>query len=202
LAAARDPRISFVVQVSGPLVSPFEADTYAAVNGWRAAGLNDKERTEAERLWRQEVAVIRQPADFSAWDRYRKAVLAAQGTTWYAKSRYVPSTPDDWFTTWYRLVADFDPVPHLEKVWAPVFWVYGDLDTQSDVSRNLAVIERIRKSAPVRFDMARFASTGHGILAPVDSLGRALGPLSTPSGFFEALETWLVRQEPASASPK
>jgi pimeloyl-ACP methyl ester carboxylesterase len=197
LVASRDPRVSFVVQVSGPVVSPYEADTFAAMNRWRAAGLDDRERAEAVRLWRQEVDVIRHPDDAPGWDRYREAVRAAEKTAWYARSGYAPSTPDDWFTTWYRLVADFDPVPHLEKLRAPLLWLYGELDSQSDVARNVALIERIRRSAPVRFDVARIARSGHGILAPVDSLGRALGPLSTPPEFFEALESWLKRIERA-----
>jgi pimeloyl-ACP methyl ester carboxylesterase len=192
-AAARDPRIGFVVQVSGPLVSPFEADTYAALGAWRAAGLGDGERAEAEQLWRLEVAAIRRPGA-AAWDRYRQAVRDAREKSWYAKSRYAPTAPDDWFARWYRRVADFDPIPHLERVRAPVLWVYGDHDTQSDVTRNLEAIDRLRRSAPVRFEVARFAAAGHGMLAPVDSQGRALGPLATPPGFFEAVELWLARQ--------
>ncbi len=193
LAAARDPRIRFVVQVSGPVVSPFEADTYATLNSWRAAGLSARELDDAERMWRQEVDVIRRPGDSTSWNRYVAADLAARSESWYRKSRYAPSKPDGWFTTWYRLVSDFDPVPHLRLVNAPVLWMYGASDTQSDIPRNLQIIEQLRANGRTQSEVATFSHTGHGMLAPVDSLGRARGPLATPPKFFETLERWLAR---------
>ncbi len=194
LAAARDPRIKFVVQVSGPVVSPLEADTYAALNGLRTAGLGAHELAEFERLWRQEVDAIRHPAESPVWSRYRAADLAARGSTWYAKSRYAPSVPESWFTNWYRLVADFDPMSTLRQVRAPMLWLYGDHDTQSDVPGNLRRIAVLRRTKGTRLEVARFPGTGHGFLAPVDSFGVALGPLATPPGFFETLDGWLARQ--------
>lgn len=196
LAAARDPGIRFLVQVSGPVVSPFEADTYATLNRWRVAGLSADERDAAERMWRQEVDVIRRPNDSTAWNRYAAADLAARTESWYRKSRYAPSIPDDWFTTWYRLVADFDPVSQLRQVKAPVLWMYGTNDTQSDVPRNLRIIEQLRADRRRRFDVALFRATGHGMFAPVDSMGDARGPLATPAQFFQTLQKWLARNVP------
>lgn len=202
LVADRDSRIRFVVQVSGPVVSPLEADTYAALNSLRAAGLDAREQAEFERLWRQEVDAIRHPADSAAWDRYRAADVAARTASWYTKSRYAPSVPGSWFTHWYGLVADFDPVPSLQRIRASVLWLYGDNDTQSDVLRNRTMIERIRTTAAGHLEVAHFARTGHGFLAPVDSFGVALGPLATPPGFLETLDAWLARHTLPRTSPR
>lgn len=193
LVAARDPRIRFLVQVSGPVVSPFEADTYAALNRWRALRLDRSELDAAERMWRHEADAIRRPADSVAWSRYAAADLSARSESWYAKSGYAPSKPSDWFAQWYRLVADFDPVPHLRQVRAPVLWMYGTEDTQSDVPRNRRIIDQIIAGGQVRFAVATFRETGHGMLAPVDASGVSRGPLGTPPGFFETLERWLAR---------
>lgn len=43
-----------------------------------------------------------------------------------------------------RVSADFDPIPSLLASRAPMMWIYGEGDTESDVGRNVSILQELR----------------------------------------------------------
>lgn len=193
LVAARDTTLAFLIQVSGPAVTPYEADTHAATVAWRRLGLNRTELSAARSLWALEVEAIRLLPKSPAWERYRDAGAAAARQPWFARAQYGMTEPTDWFARWYRKVAGSDPAASVPTIRAPMLWLYGSHDTQSDVRENVRRLKVMRQKWALDLTVVTVPNADHGVLAPVDRLGRPVGSLAVPLSFFAAMERWLDR---------
>lgn len=196
LVAAADPALAFVVQVSGPLVSPYEADTHATRIAARRAGLDAAAEEELVALWSEEVRAIARPHDDAAWARYAEHVERARRAPWYERSGYGATTRGDRFARWYALVAHHDPLPSLRTAQAPMLWLYGAHDSQSEVPRNAALLQRLAEqgsasSSRTRYDVRVYEGADHGLLVPADELGRGDAWPTIAPRFFTDVHGWL-----------
>ena len=91
------------------------------------------------------------------------------------------------------MVVDFDPVPYLRETEAPILWVYGDTDDQSELARNIALIERLRRDHGRNFNLMVTPAAGHGLLAPVDQVSRGTWPMQMQAGIWETVLRWIDR---------
>jgi dienelactone hydrolase len=191
IVAAADARLGFVVHVSGPVVTVSEADGYAMR---RSLLKRDAPAAATERLsafWRMEVDAILHPGADRV-QHLEQLVAAAMDEPWFERFPYRVGPVDGWWWAWYGHVADFDPVPELRASTAPMLWIYGDADTESDVSRNLQILQRLRDDGKP-FEIAVFPRSGHGLMAPADALGRSLGTLTVAPGFFDTVFEFIHR---------
>lgn len=189
IAARLDPGVQFVVNISGPAVSVAEADTYALESELRRESWSEADIAERVRLWELNLESIRNPTSDEAWQRLQTAIDAVRGRAWFAETPYEPGREAQW-RSWYRLVADHDPSTILEELDAPMLWMFGAMDGQSDPARNIAALEGLRRRGK-DYTIALYPAAGHGLLVPVDSRGRDGELLTTAPGFFPDLERWL-----------
>lgn len=196
LVAAQDPGLAFVVHVSGPVVTVSEADGFAMRRSLleRGAPIEVIERLSV--FWRMEVDALLHPGT-ERLERLERMVSRAAGEPWFEKFPYRVGPVDGWWWNWYGHVADFDPIPALLASRAPMLWIYGDSDTESDVSRNVAILQRLRDEGKP-FEIAVFPRSGHGLMVPADALGRSLGTLTVAPGFFDTVFDFIHR---TSAGP-
>jgi hypothetical protein len=192
LAAAREPAIRFLVQHSGPLVSPYDADAYAIASSLRAKGLSDAVAPVLE-LWSLECQAVREGVAPSEYEALTTALAAARKQPWFAAAPYEATPAGNWWLGWYEPVLDHDPLPTLRALEQPVLWLIGANDTQSDPVRNAQLVAELARAGRPH-DVHVFPRSGHGIMGPVDALGRGPGPLAAAPGYFELLTGWILRQ--------
>ncbi len=189
LAASQTEAIRFIAVVSGPAVSVVEADTAAARNSYRAAGMTEQEAAEALDLWRRLLAAI---DDNSLWDDYLGAFERVHRHDWIVRSGRKPAARDGWFVNWYRRVKDHQPLPVLERTRIPMLWLFGAEDTQLDAPESAAILARFAQKHEKDYSIHLFPHAGHGLNR---SLGDPdTGPYAIVPGALEALEAWLDAQ--------
>jgi len=192
LAAAREPAIRFLVQHSGPLVSPYEADAYAVASSLRAKGLDEAVAPVGE-LWRLECQAVREGVVPARYPPLLAALAQARKEPWFAAAPYEATPAGHWWLGWYGPVLDQDPLPTLRALAQPVLWLFGANDTQSDPARNAALVAELARAGKP-YDVHVFPNAGHGIMGPVDAEGHDRGPLAAAPGYFELLTGWILRQ--------
>jgi pimeloyl-ACP methyl ester carboxylesterase len=146
-----------------------------------------------QELWTMEVDAILHPDEIRERQMERE-VEASSTAPWFEAFPYNVGSVNSWWEGWYEKVADFDPVPLLRAAKAPMLWVYGDGDTESEVSRNLSVIERLRDEGK-NYEIAVFPRAGHGLMVPADPLGRSVGTLTVAPGFFDTVFEFIRRDQ-------
>lgn len=192
LAAAREPSVRFLVQHSGPLVPPCEADAYAMASSLRAKGLEEAVAPVAN-LWRLECQALREGVPPARSPTLLAALAEVRDQPWFAKAPYEATPDGSWWLDWYGPVLDHDPLPGLRTLEQPVLWLFGANDTQSDPVRNAQLVADLARAGKPH-ELHVFPRAGHGIMGPVDAQGRDLGPLSAAPGYFELLTGWILRQ--------
>jgi dienelactone hydrolase len=198
VVAAADPRLGFVVHVSGPAVTVAEADGYAMRRSLLERGAPPAAVERLFEFWQMEVDAILHPGT-SRVDQLERLVAKASREPWFELYPYRVGPVDGWWWSWYGHVADFDPVPMLRASAAPMLWIYGDGDTESDVGRNIAVLQQLRDDGK-SFEIAVFPRSGHGLMAPADALGRSLGTLTVAPGFFDTVFGFIRRSGSSSGA--
>ncbi|MSR62632.1 MAG: alpha/beta fold hydrolase [Planctomycetes bacterium] len=192
LAAAREPAIRFLVQHSGPLVSPYEADAYAIASSLRAKGLEEAVMPVAE-LWRLECQALREGVAPARFQPLLAAIADARKQPWFAAAPYEATPEGNWWLGWYGPLLDHDPLPTLRALAQPMLWLFGANDTQSDPVRNAELVAELARAGKP-YDVHVFPNAGHGIMGPVDRSGHDRGPLAAAPGYFELLTGWILRQ--------
>lgn len=192
IVAAADPELAFVVHVSGPAVPVAQADGYAMRRRLLERGAPPEAVERLLDLWAMEVDAILHEDDRRVRQLERE-VEASSAASWFAEFPYSVGPVDGWWWNWYGKVADYDPVPLLRAAGAPMLWVYGDVDTESEVSRNLSVLEGLRDDGK-DYEISVFPRAGHGIMTPADRLGRSLGTLTVAPGFFDTVFEFIRRR--------
>lgn len=195
IAADLDPEIDFVIHVSGPAVSPYEADTYSVLAALRAEQWDPEAIRERVRLWELSTAFTRSGTD-EVWGRLQAAIDSVRSRPWFQTDPYEPGR-EGWFRTWYHRVLDYDPVPTLQRLDIPMLWIYGERDTQSDVVHNVAVLDRLRREGGKPYRTEVFEAAGHGLVVPVDALGSDDGVPGMAPGYLELVVNWIGAVPPS-----
>jgi uncharacterized protein len=188
IVAARDRRLNYVVHVVGPVVPVHQADEYAMERSLAARSAPSDAIDGHRTLWQAEVAAVTDRA--GAHERMAQAFARARRTSWFEKFPYEVSDPSGWWWTWYGMVANFDPRPLLPTIEARSLWIYGDRDTESDVTQNVAVIQALLDAGrPVALGI--IPRVAHGLMTPVDQFGRSSRFVTAPPEFFSMVLGWI-----------
>jgi len=73
----------------------------------------------------------------------------------------------------WRNLAGFDPIPYWKKVETPVFFAFGENDTNLPVGES---VERLKNLEKENFEMKVYPNGGHGITEVVSSTARRIQP--------------------------
>ena len=189
--AARDPRIAFLVSISGSGISAAEQETYRTGALMKADGFSDEEIARARAFQRQKFKVAKTGLGWEALDSTMKK-LRADSTRWFpgygtgAASRTLAS-----LRMYGVLQFNYDPTRDLQKIKAPVLGIMGERDL---VFPPQTVIDRMRvallEGGNANFSGRILPGVGHG-MGTVQTIGgrpfrRAVSPL-----FLHTLVTWV-----------
>lgn len=180
LAATVAPRCAFVVLFVPPAVSPAAQETTRRLNLLRDRGFDDEQldlaRSMLEGAWRY-------AATGEGWDEYAAARQRA-ARAGLPEEVFEPAQADDPEWEWTRLNMDYDPIPTLERLDAPLLALFGEEDRNVVVEENLpAMREALERGGHPDFDLFVVPGANHGLR--VVSAGGDL-PLHRQVGFGSA----------------
>lgn len=183
--ASKSKDVAFVINVSGPLVPVVEADTYAVLSELRREKADSTFTADNLALWNLSVNVNRDLMDDKTYEELQALAKKMNAKESFKENQYTPSSRESWWRNWYHLVLDYDPQPTLKELDIPMLWIFGEYDSESDLTKNLQVLESLKKEEAKDYKVIVYPSAGHGIMGPIDSFGNKLGPLSTTPNYFE-----------------
>ena len=189
--AARDPRIAFLVSISGSGISAAEQETYRTGALMKADGFSDGEIARARAFQRQKFQVAKTGLGWEALDSTMKK-LRADSTRWFpgygtgAATRTLAS-----LRMYGVLQFNYDPTRDLRMIKVPVLNIMGERDL---VFPPQVVIDRMRAAllagGNTNLTARILAGVGHG-MGTVQTIGgrpfrRAVSPV-----FLQTLVTWV-----------
>ncbi len=163
LAAARSPRVAFVINVSGSVVPMMEQIGDELRLRARREGL-DAAQTEALQALHQ-LAVRHAVSGDPAWDAYRDGLRAASEGA-LRGTRVVEGFPreeDSPAWTVLRAMGDLDPLPSWRALTVPALFLYGGRDESVDVRKSVGRIESELMASGLAYSVLLFRNNGHAL---------------------------------------
>lgn len=189
LACTKTSLIRYVAVVSGPLVSPQDADKVATRNAYLGEGLSASEADEAMALWDLCLAGI---ADPTKWGEYVAAFDRIKRHDWIVRTKETPMPENSWFVSWYRLVKDYDPLPPLRSTNIPILWMYGASDSQQDPRKSVVIAANLALDEKKNYSVHLFPGLAHGLGSSLTA--KDAGPFAIGPGVLETLDAWLAER--------
>jgi len=191
--AAADPRIAFLVSISGSGISAAEQETYRTGALMKADGFSDAEIARARAFQRQKFQVAKTGLGWDALDSTMKK-LRADSTRWFPGYGTGAATRSLASLRMYGVLQfNYDPTRDLRMIKAPVLVIMGERDR---VFPPQVVIDRMRDALRAggnnNFAARIIPGAGHG-LSTVQTVGgrpfrAAVNPL-----FLTTLDSWVSR---------
>jgi len=189
--AAQDPRIAFLVSISGSGISAAEQETYRTGALMKADSFPDAEVARARAFQRQKFQVAKTGLGWDALDSTMKK-LRADSTRWFPGYGTGAATRSLASLRMYGVLQfNYDPTRDLRMIKAPVLVIMGERDL---VFPPQIVIDRMRASLPAagnpNFSSRILPGVGHG-MGTIQTIGgrpfrRAVSPL-----FLKTLVSWV-----------
>ena len=191
IAASRSSDVAFIINESGPGMTPEEQMQFTVRTKLQAARFDAAAMLAASNLVRKNFDSVRSD---SAWDALAKANDAARGQPWFTHVSSLEMHRDD--PAFWRLNAFFDPIPALRQVRCPVLAIYGERDTLVPARQSADIWRSTLKQAGNRNVTVKVFSTGdHGLR---ETTGGTLKDLPTSrgfvSGYFETQRSWASKR--------
>jgi len=142
LVAAGSRDVAFVISGAGGGVPMYEAEINSLTNQVRAKGISGNELAEATEFIKMEVNVARTGEGRAQLDT---AIEKARDTKWLPILR--PPAKDNYFWSFYRQIADYNPAVYWEKVSVPVLIIQAERDIYVPVGSSVANIDRALRKA-------------------------------------------------------
>lgn len=125
-AAAREPRVAFVVTNSGPGVSPAEQERYAASVGLGGSGLSPGEIEAGLLSYEAMFESIRVGRSYGEFQRGLASAAEQRRFDNLAQVAFVPNDEAVW--DFARRIIDYDPAPAMRRIRCPVLALFGEED--------------------------------------------------------------------------
>ena len=189
LAASRDPRTAFFLDVVGPAVSPIRQETAARLARLRERGATADEVARAARYLELQWAFARTGQDGQEYlaERHR---VAERG---WLDVLHGPDSLDPSAWRWLKLNGDFDPSRALRSISAPRLAVFGEHDVAVAAPENAPKMRKLLAGSNGR--VVVLDGVDHG-LRPVlrDGEGARLGRHESPgrhADLWPLVREWL-----------
>lgn len=162
LAAIKCRNLAFLVQLSAS-ANPVEGNMlFGRAARLRAEGFTDEELAEAREMQLVDLEVTRG----KRFDEFQSLWEKNKNKRWFRQvySDEKPMAPNHQYRRWERTLLDYDPVAMLQKLDAPIFWLYGDAhhNRYFDVKQSLERVETLRRSGK-RYEVFQIAGADHNL---------------------------------------
>lgn len=185
ISTSRDPAIAFLITLSGPTITPAEQGHFVLEARLRGKRYPDDAIARAMALDRQIVAVYRTGQGRA---EAMQAVQAASSESWFTDAGLGVQPEDSWNWKWYRdLPMDFDPMPHLKALRAPMFAAHGALDAIVPAGRSAEAINALAAEGK-DFTAVTYPGAGHVLHTDPAGSSRAW---AAPASYWKDVEAWL-----------
>jgi len=142
LVAARSRDVAFVISGAGGGVPMYEAEINSLTNQIRAKGITGGDLEEATAFIQIFINVARAG---EGWAQLDTAIEKARDTKWLPILG-VPAK-DNYFWSFYRQIADYNPAVYWERVSVPVLIIQAERDIYVPVGPSVANIDRALRKA-------------------------------------------------------
>jgi len=190
LAASLSRDVSFIINVSGAGVPPYQQVTYQLEAQMRRDGFSETEIAEALTYLNLKWEVARSGGE--GWDRLQAATQAARDKKWLARAQPA-SKLEDIVPSW-KLQMNYDPLPALGKVRCPLLAIFGQLDTLTPVAKTTANYrEGLAVAGNKDYTIKVFPNADHALLVWPKSHDPFHWPMLA-NGYLDTMTAWLSKR--------
>jgi dipeptidyl aminopeptidase/acylaminoacyl peptidase len=183
--ASENSHVAFVVAAAASGVSMAEMETYSVENELKVRGLPPADRRLAERYVHALVATAYEGAPRSELDRVWAEV---RGHSW----AFEPPPPSDYWWSFSRRIAGYDPLQFWRRVSVPAQLLYGEEDEREPVRPSAARIAAAYLEAHgPRLDVILFPHADHNYRLLQEATGKFVWPKVAP-GYPERTIEWVL----------
>ncbi|MBC7790421.1 MAG: alpha/beta hydrolase [Anaerolineae bacterium] len=189
--AARDPRIRFLVSISGSGISAAEQETYRTGALMKTDGFSEAEIEKARAFQRQKFLVAKTGLGWEALDSTMKK-LRADSVKWFpGYGTGAAARSLSLLRLFGVLQFTYDPTRDLQRIKAPVLVLMGENDL---VFPPPLVIQRMRtalgRAGNMEMSATIISGAGHGLTSLQTSGGKAFRRVVSPQ-FLDTLTNWV-----------
>ena len=160
VAAAQDPSLAFVVDVSGGAVSMAETVAWEVERAWRREGAPEEGVALGLELLRVSDEIARGRGDWDGYLALRRRVEEEYGPRAVAT---FPGSRSDPYWGWWGGVVDFDPMTWWWTVDVPVLFLFGSEDDNQPTAASVASIEEAMVAEGLDVTVRLFEGAGHSL---------------------------------------
>ena len=185
LAAVRSKDVAFLVLMSASVSTLAEDWLFERAARLRSEGFTDEELAEVREMQLVDDEVTRTGKRFDEF----QALWEKHKTKRWFRRVYLSENLlgiNHQHRRWARTVLDFDPIPVLQKLDAPIFWLYGDpnLDRFAPVKLSLERVDALRHSGK-QYEVRMFAGADHNL--------KMVQNQNNQEGWRQPMFDWLLR---------
>ena len=161
LAASISGRVSLMILISAPAMSPIEQGCYELATALCAKEVPEDQIAEAVDFERLRWEVMRND---SGWEELAAAVEKAKGSPWYdAAERPEAPDPANAGTRWYARNQTFDPIPVLKQINIPVLLLYSKKDKHIEAQRSAQIMQDLANTEGKNYTIVTYPEGGHNL---------------------------------------
>ena len=164
IVAANSKDIAFMIVLSASVSTLAEDRLFERAARLKREGFSPKALAEAKEM---QILEPKTTIADEAADEFTRLFEKNREKTWFSRV-YPTGGPFSEFMIkyrkWYATIADFDPIPYLEKIEIPVLWIFGDpsLDRQGPVELSISNLEKLKQKGK-DYAIFQFAGEGHNV---------------------------------------
>jgi murein DD-endopeptidase MepM/ murein hydrolase activator NlpD/alpha-beta hydrolase superfamily lysophospholipase len=197
LAATRFSDAAFVINVSGPAVTPREQELVLIEQLLPSFNVPAEIVKEVKGFIEQRTVFEKSGRGWNSYKKSREA-LEQKGVLNFIGA---PDSQDSWLWDFYRRVFDYDPLPTLERLKCPVLVVYGELDPLTPVEKSVKLTEaKFKQVKKADYSVKVFKLANHGI-SYEPGKGGYQGFPRFATGYTELLVTWPIEATAVGQTP-
>ncbi|GMU92985.1 MAG: lipoprotein [Candidatus Hydrogenedentota bacterium] len=189
LAASKSSDVAYFICVNGGASTVEREGFYDYEWDLARKGYSEEDIAEAVELLRRNNEITRGRGDYEAFLEY---VQPLRDQAWYREIGFVPFRPDSPARSFYRLIVDFDPIPHLRKLTIPALFHYSEADETSPSVEDAARLRALKGELGKDWTIYTYPNANHGVRLP-PSEGAAFPFQTYAPGYWENTAEWIER---------
>jgi alpha-beta hydrolase superfamily lysophospholipase len=176
---AQRAQAKFAIGSAAAGVSPAECENYSVSNAIGVSALSGGDRADAEAFVRQIVAV---GYEGRPYDELTRMAARFRDRSWF----FEPPPADDYYWSFARRIAAFDPVAAWSRVRAPALLLYGSNDERVPAVPSAEAISGVLRQASAPVTVRMYEGADHTFRLPARQGG---WPRSAP-GYVDDMLAW------------